>query len=1498
MADEPIDPNAELDPVQAGAQQALGDTPEVDPFDAALESTASEMQAKLQADSDAAKQGGNVFTQAMDVLNSAGLGILKGGIEMANTAGDIVGLPQSTYDKQSPIIHTIMADSAELNRRSGINAVSEGIGQFAVGLIGAGKALQVVRVGQLAVKGGTAGKLAYETIKGAAAAGTAFDPHQERLSNLIENVPALRNPINGFLAADPDDSNAMGRLKNALEGAGMDLVTAGVLSQALKVYRAAASVARGAGDEAGLTKAAEELANTVKGRSPGTGHMGDDQIAPTDPLNQKPAPADAGPAAPKPGEEPANAGGTNDQAGVTTGPEGAPAQAGAPTAVPNSGKPIQLSRPAKPEAPTGTTIGGTPSTIERPKPDAGYPAPAGIKPGAKPKAAPQAKPATSELGDALKSRAKETGVKAGTPAAKMAKSAAAKVIMDKPKIVTNGIGYSIVPKDEMHVVGKEWGIDSTNFLGAADKKTGRIWIRSDVLDLPPKRQAEIIAHETGHVLETHMLERMGKGTGKDLKTLPAGIRDEMVAASKLLRAKTWEQAHLAKYVNSTSELFADAFALWKTNRKLFGETAPHTAKLFDTHFEPWIDHDFTTHGGDLQAALDDTLHAETQAAAPPVTPGYKPTVIAEVDDAQRLVDDYNAGQAAIKQHGSREAAEAAGFKFPSGSLPWQKLNGSQELQDFTEQVAATFKSTLDDLKGGDVLHDARVNALVAQRVQLFNEDPNLLMGVLQQAGHQANSMVADMEAAFAVANKAGSDLFTLVKNNKVGNYVEFGGDEQAANAALPLRLAAFVEAMGNAQAMRAASGRAMRRMRGEFAVTPAQLEYIRKLTPEQITNTVELAGGDPKMLSKMAQQGFWERHIRAAGSIFSNNLLWLWPTHVRNLLGNAFMLSTSPAMRAVGSFGLKGGGADVRSIAMREYRYMASSISDAGKAAVDTYLKGDSTISPHSNEFFRDMGTNMPTSSAGRLGLSVGFKPLVTVGDAFHNMFAAMHFTITQPNRVLGMSDEFIKQMSYRGSVLAKASLKADDLGLQGKDYTDFLSAQLEKAFDGAGRALDKDALYDAQVRTFNQPLLPTTIGKGFATIVSQHPTLRFIFPFVRTPINLFRYAIKMSPGLNLLQKEYQRMISGELGPQRQADAYGQMALGSMLVGSTVLLAHSGMITGGGPSDPGQKKALADTGWKPYSFLSTDAAGNHTYVPFNQLDPAGMVLGMVADIAQVQQQAEVSDQTIDKMVLPAMVAIAKNLMNRSYLQSLSNTIDAMSDPDRSMARMAGSTLSAAVPFSSLLREVNPDPYLRDARGIIDSVLANIPGFSDKLPPRRDVFGAPVKRVINMVFGDNASDIADAEQQRMLTNFGIGLTPLAATQKGGVDLREVDLPNGQTAFDRYQELIQKPQGKRMTVKAAVAKVIQSPSYQRMADGPASLQGTKLWALTKVLNSYREIAYKQLLRENPDLAKATGAQQQAVREAYRNAGNKQDGQQGQASAYVSSQLRAANRAFGVK
>ncbi len=131
----------------------------------------------------------------------------------------------------------------------------EGVSQFATGFIPlfglAGRA------GALA-KAGTATKA---VVAGAATDFTFFNGQEARLSNLIQQVPELQNPVTEFLAYDEDESELEGRMKNVLEGLGLEAV-AGVFIKSLKAMKKARKVKEETGD---AQKVADSITKDLAG---------------------------------------------------------------------------------------------------------------------------------------------------------------------------------------------------------------------------------------------------------------------------------------------------------------------------------------------------------------------------------------------------------------------------------------------------------------------------------------------------------------------------------------------------------------------------------------------------------------------------------------------------------------------------------------------------------------------------------------------------------------------------------------------------------------------------------------------------------------------------------------------------------------------------------------------------------------------------------------------------------------------------------------------------------------------------------------------------------------------------------------------------------------------------------------------------------------------------------------------------------------------------------
>lgn len=834
------------------------------------------------------------------------------------------------------------------------------------------------------------------------------------------------------------------------------------------------------------------------------------------------------------------------------------------------------------------------------------------------------------------------------------------------------------------------------------------------------------------------------------------------------------------------------------------------------------------------------------------------------DDIATILKSSRDEDAAIRKYGSRETASEAGqVASRSSSLPWQKLRGTPEVMDFVKQSARVLKSQMDEAKGGAVLSDSKVSEMVSARADLFNEDPMLLMGQIKEAGESASTMVANMEASFLIANRMMGETYDLAFKVRNGMLDDWGGDAARAGEELKVRLMASADLLANARSMASNSGRALRRLRGQHQFSVEELAKVKEMDGEKLADLIFQSKGDPKKLAHIANPTFLRRVMDEGAYSLTNSLLWLYPTHLTNITSSVIMLAGRPTEKLLGSLAIapKAGGDIIRQQAIKEYAYTVGALGDAWQAMKDAFLRGDSILSPHNTEFFQGGGTIQTTQQA------LPWRPVKGVSDLAYNAVVSANYRniVGLPTRALGAVDEFFKTLRYRAYVQADAAVKARAQGLKGDAFERFVREKMEKAIDPAtGQALDQKALREAQITTFQQDLLLGTVGSSIQMVRARHPALVFVLPFVKTPINVLRYGWKMTPGINLLQKEFRDNLRGINGSEAKAHAAGQMALGSTFMALSATMALNGKLTGGGPNDPKLQKELRAAGWQPYSYVIDRPDGSKTYIPMGRLDPASMALSMTADLVEAMRY-DPEGKEAEKGIGALALALAKNFSDKTFLQNMHQALEALSDTkgdkgEKYLANLAGNTL----PMSSLLRGVNPDPYMREARTFIDTMLKNMPGYSQRLPPVRDVFGEPVVRRISITSTSEA-DTVEAEVIRIMLETEKAGVGKPDPNFEGLDLRDITLDNGQNAYDRLQELAGQLPGKR-SLKSHLARLINSPAYQDLPDGDPDVSGTRLNSLARYTRQYRQAAEKTLVRLHPELRPHIKQRQRDARAAF--------------------------------
>lgn len=661
------------------------------------------------------------------------------------------------------------------------------------------------------------------------------------------------------------------------------------------------------------------------------------------------------------------------------------------------------------------------------------------------------------------------------------------------------------------------------------------------------------------------------------------------------------------------------------------------------------------------------------------------------------------------------------------------------------------------------------------------------------------------------------------------------------------------------------------------------------------------------------------RGIRPALTEYWMNSILSGPiTHMVNMTSNMLTALYLPAERALG--------ATVRSDwktagnAMREYIYLFQEFGDSLRLAKSSLMMDDNILTK-AGTAERDMvgraisaeglglteGT-MGATAANWIGkvLNIPTRMLAAEDEFFKQLTYRANFKtelyIEGMSRFSGDSraaaqwaettfeKTLVDGQAYAESVIAKRAASEADRAITEGTLTaaekgDFIARYMsnEDNWDPSLGVLSQRALDRTNYATFSTKLDPNSpkavlrLGASVQNLVNKNPVMRFILPFVRTPANILSFTLDRSllsaspSNLKTALGEYRSLLTHPDAAVR-ADAAGRFAFAAGTASTVGLLAATGVITGGGPKNKAERELKVQSGWQPYSIRVGD-----TYYSYRRLDPFSSMLGLVADVVEGYQYADQrSIPLLDAAMNASILSIARNLTNKSYLTGITNVSNALSNPEQFGQMLANQYVSSMLPFSSALSQsvfsVSGDPVARDVRTMLDAVRAKIPYIAEGVAPKRNILGEVIETPNRGVRGLallNPVSYTDVTDDKILQEFdllGHGFTP-PKEQRGALDLTTFQTTGGQQAYDRWLELHGQVKIGGKTLRQALTKMIGSRDYQKLS--PASTDdydSPRIRQIRTMISKYREEAYKQLLKEAPELRQASRidfANKQALR-----------------------------------
>ena len=665
-------------------------------------------------------------------------------------------------------------------------------------------------------------------------------------------------------------------------------------------------------------------------------------------------------------------------------------------------------------------------------------------------------------------------------------------------------------------------------------------------------------------------------------------------------------------------------------------------------------------------------------------------------------------------------------------------------------------------------------------------------------------------------------------------------------------------------------------------------------------------------INRTLKASFFRKVLNVTNEYWINSILSGGRTLAVNAVGGVMMSLYRPLETMLGA-SLTFNGSKFAD-AFSELFHLYSTAGDAFKYAYLAMRSGDNILDP--TQAVLDTRATKAISAQ-----ALGLDPKTFAGLATN--WAGSFIRI--PSSILMGTDEFFKQMNYRAKSRRALVREGMEAGLTGKDLSAHVFDRMDQLvengqaysvanafkkgmeaarvaglvdpaeiqeyasewvlkqgnFDTSLQAISDQALDYAEEITFTRSLDRGSLSAGLQRMAMHHPMLRFIFPFVRTPMNILgeasdrflptailpmaNYLGRMALGKDMTalkaarSKTLRQLASGNR--DEVAEVAGRLGMATAAAAIFGAKAHEGILTGRGPADPEQRQILKETGWQPYS-IKTDQG----YISYSRFDPFATVMGTIADMFDYLRYAPLEEQErLDTMAMAMTVALSNNLTNKTYLAGLANAVEAVQSPDRYMAKLARTYGSSFVPFSSALGQsvyAAGDDAMRDVQSMSEAIRARVPYMSETVRPLRNIFGEPVTRttaigaannpVLDMFVPIIYSEVTDDLVKKEIAELGHGFTPPKPVANGIRLTNYTKGDGGQDAFDRWGELTGKVTIGGRTIKSAIKRLIRSPGYQRLS--PISTfesDSPRISEINKLLDKYKRKAFREMLREYPDL-----------------------------------------------
>lgn len=361
--------------------------------------------------------------------------------------------------------------------------------------------------------------------------------------------------------------------------------------------------------------------------------------------------------------------------------------------------------------------------------------------------------------------------------------------------------------------------------------------------------------------------------------------------------------------------------------------------------------------------------------------------------------------------------------------------------------------------------------------------------------------------------------------------------------------------------------------------------------------------------------------------------------------------------------------------------------------------------------------------------------------------------------RVMGGEDMPFYYMAKTRSIYNQAYAQAKTQKLKGNKR----KAYIDKLVANPTDTMLVYAVHDAEVAVFQNRTMIGDIGRD----IQRSRVGKLIVPFARTPAAVAMQVVNYSP-VGAVKTVWDQVSKGEFDQRTFSQGVGRSTLGTGVIALGAHMFIQGIVSLDYPDSEKERKLWEIEGRKPNSVKVGDK-----WRDVQVLGPAGNLIMIGAYFRSSLDETGSPSQAM----ITALAGGAKTFSNQTFVTGINQTVEAITDPERSFERWFSSLAGSAVPtiVADIARAT--DTTERRTIGPVERIESRLPIIREGLEPKLDVFGQdmpryggnPLEVMIDPTRPFKIKEDVVVDELRRLWNKGIRVSPAMIGDRNGYSI---------------------------------------------------------------------------------------------------------------------------------